>query len=216
MPPLLRLLERCVLMSLLAMQRRRLQRTQNRVVLYSLRGRRSCVAIPSAQSLACEIVRRGGRGHMRDCGTGDGRGLPEDTGRARVGQLRGCQIHGSRPLATRDPRALRGRDASDRRGERFGTPAQCDQHASLARGGPGSLRGRRREAYYYGDDERLPFSDCGPGGNERKDIETLVPQRYLGGCPVTSQGLPLSPPRTHGPGREVSISFAFVWRHVRV
>ena len=149
------------------MQRRRLQRTQNRVVLYSLRGRRcSRVAIPSARSLACEIVRRGGRGRKRNSGTGDGRGLPEDTGRARVGQLRGCQIHGSRPLATRDPRALRGRDASDRRGERFGTPAQCDQHASLARGGPGSLRERRREAY-YGDDERLPFSDRRFGGGKQ-------------------------------------------------
>ena len=197
------------------MQRRRLQRTQNRVVLYSLRGRRSRVAIPSAQSLACEIVRRGGRGHMRDCGTGDGRGLPEDTGRARVGQLRGCQIHGSRPLATRDPRALRGRDANDRRGERFGTPAQCDQHVSLARGGPGSLRERRREAYCYGDDERLPFSDCGPGG-EKKRKDWPRPSTVCRGCPGTSQSLPLSPARTHGPGREVSISFAFVWRHVRV
>ena len=203
-------------MSLLAMQRRRLQRTQNRVVLYSLRGRRcSRAAIPSAQSLACEIVRRGGQSHMRDCGTGDGRGLPEDTGRARVGQLRGCQIHGTRPLATRDPRALRGRDASDRRGERFGTPAQCDQHASLARGGPGSLRERRREAY-YGDDERLPFSDGGFPGGRRNEPNSNTPRRHLGGCPGTSQGLPLSPPRTHGPGREVSISFAFVWRHVRV
>ena len=144
-------------MSLLAMQRRRLQCTQNRVVLYSLRGRRcSRVAIPSARSLTCEIVRRGGRGHMRDCGTGDGRRLPEDTGRARVGQLRGCQIHGSRPLATRDPRALRGRDASYRRGERFGTPAQSDQHVSLARGGPGSLRERRREAY-YGERREIAF-----------------------------------------------------------
>ena len=205
-------------MSLLAMQRRRLQRTQNRVVLYSLRGRRcSRVAIPSARSLTCEIVRRGWRGHMRDCGTGDGRRLPEDTGRARVGQLRGCQIHGSRPLATRDPRALRGRDASYRRGERFGTPAQSDQHVSLARGGPGSLREKADdEQAYYGDDERLPFSDCGPGERKNGKDNALVPQRYLGGCPGTSQGLPLSTPRTHGPGREVSISFAFVWRHVRV
>ena len=87
----------------------------------------------------------------------------------------------------------------------------------LARGGPGSLREKADdEQAYYGDDERLPFSDCGPGERKNGKDNALVPQRYLGGCPGTSQGLPLSPPRTHGPGREVSISFAFVWRHVRV
>ena len=125
------------------MQRRRLHRTKARRVPLCLGRRCSHLAIPSARSLACEIMRPGGRGHMRDCGTGDGRGLPETTGRTRVGKLRSCRIHGSQPLATGDPHALRSRDARHRPGQRFGTSAQCDQHASCSRRSGRKARTRR-------------------------------------------------------------------------
>ena len=125
------------------MQRRRLHRTKARCVPLCLGRRCSHLAIPSARSLACEIMRPGGRGHMRDCGTGDGRGLPETTGRTRVGKLRSCRIHGSQPLATGDPHALRSRDARHRPGQRFGTSAQCDQHASCSRRSGRKARTRR-------------------------------------------------------------------------
>ena len=166
------------------MQRRRLHHTKDRrVPRCSLLGRRcSHFAIP-ARSLACEIMRPGGRGHMRNCGTGDGRGLPENTGRAREGQLRSCHIHGSR--AIRDPHALRGRDASHWPGQRFGTSAQCDQHACGSRRSgrrartrrPRGKRVRRRETR---EEQAVAF--FGPvtrGGSRNKTQDKVRYERNL-------------------------------------
>ena len=145
------------------MQRRRLHRTKARRVPLCLGRRCSHLAIPSARSLACEIMRPGGRGHMRDCCTGDGRGLPEITGRTRVGKLRSCRIHGSQPLATGDPHALRSRDARHRPGQRFGTSAQCDQHASCSRRSGRKARTRR------------PWASASPGACKAGASGSLLP-----------------------------------------
>ena len=178
------MLRRFVPVPLFVLQRRRLHRTKDRrVPLCSFLGRRcSHIAIPSARSLACEITRP----HMRNCGTGGGRGLPENTGRTRVGQLRSCQIHGSRPLTTRYPHALRGRAASNRPGQRFDTSAQCDQHASCSRRSGQRARTRRRASASLPGAERRqtePVAFFGPvrrqhghEGNKRKDSASSLPR----------------------------------------